>query len=406
MWTHATSVPPASWNSVRRRAQTRRQPTTWVDPTSSSAVRRSGADDPSSAARTSQTRPRSRVPGPVEPADGRVVASEVLGVAEEHRRPDPAVRSGLVEADPVGRCAAVRARGRSRGAARRGRRASRGRRARCPSVGAVWRSRRTAHDRSASKTTSADRQPLLLVGGVGPRVVELVQDVRVDAARAPLAVVRLGRAGSLHGDVVRVDLRGDAIEQDPPLAPDGLRARRAGPAAGGELLDDRAADLAADLLAAVGDLERGGQDRFAPLARRRRRLAGPKSVGNVARQPSASVVSPFMTARASTRWATVASASSVATRATSGSAWIPAYTTARASRAASWNLTSAAPERDAGRPAGTSRASRWRGAGPSIRPISSIARSIGRRDGRRDRLGRRARRRRPQVRRARRPRGR
>ena len=31
-----------------------------------------------------------------------------------------------------------------------------------------------------------------------------------------------------------------------------------------------------------------------------------------------------MTARASTRWATVASASSVATRATSGSAWIPA----------------------------------------------------------------------------------
>ena len=58
MWTHDTSAPSASWNSVRRRAQTRRQPTTWVVPTSSvpTAI---GATTATSAARTSQVIPRS-----------------------------------------------------------------------------------------------------------------------------------------------------------------------------------------------------------------------------------------------------------------------------------------------------------------------------------------------------------
>ena len=58
MWTHATSVPSASWNSVRRRAQTRRQPTTWVVPTSS-APTGSAPTTATSAARTSQVMPRS-----------------------------------------------------------------------------------------------------------------------------------------------------------------------------------------------------------------------------------------------------------------------------------------------------------------------------------------------------------
>ena len=76
------------------------------------------------------------------------------------------------------------------------------------------------HDRSASNTTRATRKRLVLVGGVAARVVELVEDVGVDAPRAPLAVVRLGRALALDGHVVRVDLGAHAIEQDPPLAPD------------------------------------------------------------------------------------------------------------------------------------------------------------------------------------------
>ena len=78
-----------------------------------------------------------------------------------------------------------------------------------------------------------------------------------------------------------------------------------------ELLDDRAAELAADLLAAVGDLEapaRIASDRFALRASG---TDGPNSVGNIAIQPAGSVVSPFITARARTRWAGVASARSV-----------------------------------------------------------------------------------------------
>src|SRR5690349_7494810 len=42
-----------------------------------------------------------------------------------------------------------------------------------------------------------DGQSLVLVGGVRPGVVELVEDVGVDPARTPLAVDRLGGAGNL-----------------------------------------------------------------------------------------------------------------------------------------------------------------------------------------------------------------
>ena len=66
-------------------------------------------------------------------------------------------------------------------------------------------------------------------------------------------------------------------------------------------------------------------------------------VGNIVRQPSGSIDSPFITARASTRCAGVAVASSSAALATRGSAWMPAYTTALASRAASWNLMATSP---------------------------------------------------------------
>ena len=92
------------------------------------------------------------------------------------------------------------------------------------------------------------RSALVLVGRVRPRIVELVEHVRVDAAGAPLAVVRLGRAVALDRHVVRVDLRADPVEQDPPLATDGFAAptRRARSRAV-TLLDERAAQLAADL---------------------------------------------------------------------------------------------------------------------------------------------------------------
>ena len=66
MWIHAASAPAASWNSVRRRAQTRRQPDDAGRPLELVADARIGARTATSAARTSQTRPRSRVPGPIE----------------------------------------------------------------------------------------------------------------------------------------------------------------------------------------------------------------------------------------------------------------------------------------------------------------------------------------------------
>ena len=127
----------------------------------------------------------------------------------------------------------------------------------------------------------------------GSRVVELVEDVRVDPARAPLAIPGLGSAGNLDRHVVRVDLGRDPVEQDPPLAPDG---RGAGCAASGQQprrdrLDDRAAELAADLVAAIGDLERDRQDslgrgqpvgRYVPAEQAREHPAPRRRVGPLA----------------------------------------------------------------------------------------------------------------------------
>ena len=150
-----------------------------------------------------------------------------------------------------------------------------------------------------------------------PGVVELVQHVGADPARAPLAVVGLGRAGALDRHVVRVDLGGDAIEQDAPLASDGLGADPA-------CEQDRA--VSASTIAPRNWLRTcsprsatSSETREDGLGRGRASAAGtsgPNSVGNIVRQASGSVVSPFMTARARTRSAAVASASSVAARAT------------------------------------------------------------------------------------------
>ena len=197
------------------------------------------------------------------------------------------------------------------------------------------------------------------------RVVELVQDVGVDPARAPLAVVRLGGALALDGHVVRMDLGGDPIEQDPSFAPDGGGPDPSRQKPRGQRLDDRATDLVADLLASVGDRQGDLQDRLGPArgsTPSRWRRSGPNSVGNIARQPSGSVVSPFMTARARTRWAGVASASSRPPGRRSGRPGSPRRRSpGRRGRrpGTSWPL----PERRRGRPGGTSRASRWRDAG-------------------------------------------
>ena len=82
-------------------------------------------------------------------------------------------------------------------------------------------------------------------------------------------------AGALALDrhVVGVDLRRPPVEQDPALATDRVRPLREQPL--GHRLHDRAAELAPRLLAAIGHLERRGEDRLGPVADRRRRAAAP-----------------------------------------------------------------------------------------------------------------------------------
>ena len=82
---------------------------------------------------------------------------------------------------------------------------------------------------------------------MGPSIVELVEDIGRDPARTPLAVIDLGAALALHGHVVRVDLGGNAVEEDAPLASHVARPAREEP--GRQLLHDRPAVLVACLRA-------------------------------------------------------------------------------------------------------------------------------------------------------------
>ena len=146
---------------------------------------------------------------------------------------------------------------------------------------------------------------------------------------------------------------------------DRRRADPAGEELGGELLDECAADLAADLLAPVGDRQRRLEDRLGACQVVRRRRSPPvrTSVGNIVRQPSGSAVSPFITARASRRWTGVASAS----RSPRGRPAGPPGCRRRrrpGRRARRPGTSRPLPDRERGRPAGRSTASRWRGADP------------------------------------------
>ena len=123
MWTQATSAPSASWNSVRRRAQTRRQPTTSSCRPSSARYDDRGEDrdlgrpdQPGDAALG--------VPRPPEPAARGVYAGQVLGVAQQDRGPDRA-RPVRPSSNRTRNGAEQTVAGRSRATGRPARRASR-----------------------------------------------------------------------------------------------------------------------------------------------------------------------------------------------------------------------------------------------------------------------------------------
>lgn len=88
------------------------------------------------------------------------------------------------------------------------------------------------------------------------RVVQLVQHVGADAPGAPLAVVDLGPGAQLNRHVIRVDLSGNAVEEDAALPTDPLRWDPSRQQPRRQLFDDRSPKLAPRLLAPVRDLER------------------------------------------------------------------------------------------------------------------------------------------------------
>ena len=271
-----------------------------------------------------------RVPLATEPERRRVLPGDVGNPGQVDGRPDRLVRGRLLEADPVRSHDPIRQLVLEGGRRRDGRgmprlglargpalhasfaRASSSSRATSPvpPCSAVDRASRSSQERRASKTTSATVSVHVLIGGMCPGVVELVQDVGVDSAGAPLAVVDLGPGARLHRHVVGVDLGPHAVEQDAPLAADGRGA--AGQEAGRQLLDDGAAVLAAGRLAAIGDLEARPREPGSAWSRRAGAASRPKSDGKIRRQVSGSVRSPFITARASQRSAAVPSASRAA----------------------------------------------------------------------------------------------
>ena len=128
--------------------------------------------------------------------------------------------------------------------------------------------------------------------------------------------------------------------------------------------------------------------------------AGPNSVGNIARQPSGSVVSPFITARARTRWAGVASASSVGRAGRRAGPPGSPRRRPRDRRAPRPGTSRRSPSADAATTCGNVDSQSMARCGSVIRPISSMARVDGVVGDRVDAGSRRAPPRRPRVARA------
>ena len=302
MWIQATETPSASTNSVRRRAQTRRHPTTRVVPVKASPTRIGPADHDLGRAGPAR-RGRARVPRPVEAALRRVEPGQVLGVAQQDRGPQQPVRARLVEPDAERRgagCRGSRAHGRRSASRSRVSRVT----SRVPAYGAVWRSSRTSarplrHRTRRAPTASRSSSSAACVrassswcrtSALMPRAPHLQSYASAAPSRSTVTSYGWISAATPSNRIRR--------SRRTAAAP----TRRAS-SSRGQLLDERAADLAADLLAAVGDLQRRGQDRLGADAVAGRSAAAPNRVGNIVRQVAGSVVSPFITARARTRCA-------------------------------------------------------------------------------------------------------
>ena len=325
MWTHATSAPSASWNSVRRRAQTRRQPTTRgrADQLCPDRDRRDDrdlrrADEPGDAALG--------VPRPPEPAGRGVI-----------RRPGPGCSaagptSGSARRDRIHRSgrgmarSSCRARGRVTGSRARASSSVSSETRAVPSCGAVCRASRTSHDRRASNTTRATASrssssaacvrassSWWRTSALMPRAPHLQSYASADPLRSTV---------TSYGWISAAD----AVEQDPPLAADRVRPDPPREELRGDLLDERAADLAADLLAAVGDGQRRLEDRLRAGHARRRRPSPTARTGS----GTSSASRPDRSSRRSSRRAPAAVGRASHRRAgwrcgaTCGSAWMPA----------------------------------------------------------------------------------
>ena len=175
------------------------------------------------------------VPRPPEPATRRVVRRPGPACSEQDGGPDPPVRAGTRRTGPGTARSSDRARAGSRPGAARPSSVSSGhelgrlvrrRLARKPDIA---RSPGVEHD-------EGDREPFVLLGRVRPRVVELVQDVGVDArarptcSRMPRPPRRARRSRRTDGSRRERHRTGSAARDGPPPGrPGGRGAARSAP---------------------------------------------------------------------------------------------------------------------------------------------------------------------------------
>ena len=224
------------------------------------------------------------VPGAVEPALRRVVPRQVLGVPQHDRRSQQAVRTGLVEPDPIRRrtrlaLGPVTPRDAAPSVVERLERDDAGllMRRRLPLEPDLARPPRIEDDERHGQT-------FLLLGCVFPRVVELMKDVGVDPAGSPFAVVRLGGRLPLDRHVVRVDLGPNAVEQDPSLTPHrsaGTRRASSCAVSSSTIAPRNWLRTCSPRPATASETSRIASDRARVLGEH-----GPKSVGNIVRHAS------------------------------------------------------------------------------------------------------------------------
>ena len=265
-----------------------------------------------------------------KPTRGRMEPGHVLRVAEGVRRPQQAIRPGLVEPDAIGRL-------RRRTFVERPRSASCRQRHRWPPVGPASRARRSRSPRGAPsavrggprRNTSESKMTRIAARGVSSSSAACVRAssswwrTSARSRERPTCSRLPRRALELDRHVVRVDLGADAVEQDPPLAADGRRRAAAGAVAGASASVSASTIAPRNWLRTCSPRSATASDAARIASAPRGRTRGPEQAGTSRAMPRHRSFAVHHGPREQP-FLVVASARTEAARATSGSAWIPA----------------------------------------------------------------------------------